>query len=145
MKFPTREQTSAGGVIFRRENDQVQIAIVCVGDQRWQLPKGLVEAGERLEQAAVREVREETGIEGEWLAPIETIDYWYVATERGGRVRFHKFVHYFLLRYRSGDVGAHDHEVIEARWVPLDDARTMLTFTNERLVVEQAEAMIAAA
>jgi 8-oxo-dGTP pyrophosphatase MutT (NUDIX family) len=146
MKLPTRQQISAGGVVFRRESKRVKIAIVCVGDQRrWQLPKGLVESDESPEQAAAREVREETGIDGDLLAPIETIEYWYVATERGRRVRFHKFVHYFLFRYRSGDVGAHDREVAEARWVPLQEARDVLAFANERRVVERAEIMITAA
>jgi 8-oxo-dGTP pyrophosphatase MutT (NUDIX family) len=89
-------------------------------------------------------VREETGIEGELLAPIETIEYWYVARGRGGRVRYHKFVQFFLFKDCSGDVSAHDHEVLEARWVRLPDAREMLAFPSERRVVEQAESMIAA-
>lgn len=143
MKLPTRQQVSAGGVVFRRRAHALEIALICVGDQqRWQLPKGLIDAGENAQQAALREVQEEAGIEGELVAPIETIEYWYVAKEGGGRVRFHKSVHYFLLRYRAGDLSAHDHEVVEARWVPIAESRTMLAFANEREVVEKAKPMI---
>jgi 8-oxo-dGTP pyrophosphatase MutT (NUDIX family) len=130
--------------MYRRGSDGADIALVCVGDgRRWQLPKGLVEPGEKPEQAAAREVLEETGMAGELLETIDTIEYWYVATERGARVRFHKFVHFFLFRYRTGDVSAHDHEVIEARWVPVDQAHRMLAFANEQRIVARAESLIA--
>jgi 8-oxo-dGTP pyrophosphatase MutT (NUDIX family) len=88
--------------------------------------------------AAAREVREEAGVEAELAAPIDTIEYWYVGQRGGERVRYHKRVHFFLFRYRSGDVADHDHEVHEARWVSLADAPGMLAFANERQVVERA-------
>jgi hypothetical protein len=89
-------------------------------------------------------VREEGGVESELVAPIETIEYWYAARERGKPVRFHKFVHFYLLRYLSGDTTDHDHEVNEARWVQIDRAVEMLAFENEKKVVSQAKGMIAA-
>lgn len=148
--FPTKDQTSAGGVAYRLRDGAPEIALISVrsrkaGDgSRWQLPKGIVESGEPPEAAALREVREEVGIACTLVAPIEMIEYWYVATERGGgRVRFHKRVHFFLFRYDSGDVADHDHEVDEARWVGIDDAEGMLAFPNERKVVAKARAMIA--
>ena len=96
------------------------------------------------EATAVREVREEAGLETELLSPIDVIEYWYVGNSRGGRVRFHKFVHFFLMAYQAGDVHDHDHEVREARWVEAGKALSMLAFENEREVVEEAQKMIAA-
>ncbi|HEX8707220.1 MAG TPA: NUDIX hydrolase [Pyrinomonadaceae bacterium] len=141
----TRTQVSAGGVAFRRRAAEIEVALISVGaDSRWQLPKGLVDDGEEPEATALREVREEAGLRTELLAPIEKIEYWYVSTTRGERVRFHKFVHFFLLRYRSGSVRDHDHEVNEARWVEIEAARGMLAFKGERQVVERARQMILA-
>ena len=148
--FPTRDQTSAGGVAYRvRDGGVTEVALISVrsrkaGDgSRWQLPKGIVEPDEPPDAAALREVREEAGIVCALVAPIETIEYWYVATERGGgRVRFHKRVHFFLFRYESGDVADHDHEVDEARWVEIGEAEGMLAFPNERKVVAKAREML---
>ena len=139
----TKTQTSAGGVVFRRRGARVEVALISVGaGSRWQLPKGLVGAGESPDEAAVREASEETGLASELIAPIEKIEYWYYATERGARVRYHKFVHFFLLRFLSGDVSDHDHEVNEARWVEIGGAIAMLAFKGERGVVERARGMI---
>jgi 8-oxo-dGTP pyrophosphatase MutT (NUDIX family) len=141
---PTRTQISAGGVVFRRRDSRIEVALISVGDERrWQLPKGMVDAGEGVEAAAMREAREETGIKTELVAPLDKIEYWYYSTNRGQRVRFHKFVYFYLLRYLSGDVRDHDAEVNEARWVEIDEALAMLTFADERKVVERAREMIA--
>ena len=141
--LPTREQVSAGGVVFRRRGGRTHVALISVGERRrWQLPKGLVGAGEGAESAALREVREETGLESELLAPIETVEYWYVATERGARVRFHKFVHFFLLRHAGGRLSDHDHEVNEARWFEIGEACDTLAFKGERQVAARARELI---
>ena len=145
-KTPTRMQISAGGVAFRERRGQIQVALIRVGDEgRWQLPKGIVDRDEATEVAAMREVREEAGIETQLVERIDKIEYWYYSKERGARVRFHKFVYFYLLRYKSGDVRDHDHEVSEARWVEIDEAISLLAFAGEKKVVEQAKKMIAGA
>jgi 8-oxo-dGTP pyrophosphatase MutT (NUDIX family) len=143
VKLPVREQVSAGGVVFRRDDDRIDVVIVSVGgNNRWQLPKGLVEKDEKPEIAAVREAREEGGTDSEVVEHIETVEYWYAGLDGGERVRFHKRVHFFLLRYLSGDTANHDWEVNEARWVPIGDAASQLAFDNERRVVERARELI---
>ena len=139
------DQVSAGGVAFHWRDSEPEMAIVSVKPKmRWQLPKGIVDPGETPEVTAVRDVREEAGIETDLLALIETIEYWYRAVRYGKPVRYHKFVHFYLLQYRGGDVSDHDHEVQEARWVGFDKAIEMLAFESERRVVEEAREMIAA-
>jgi 8-oxo-dGTP pyrophosphatase MutT (NUDIX family) len=144
-KITTLDQVSAGGVAFRWKDSEPQIAIVCMKpNRRWQLPKGIVDPGETPEITALREVREEAGVETARLALIETIEYWYRSVKNGKPVRFHKFVHFYLLEYRNGDVSEHDHEVEEARWVNFDEALEILEFKSERNVVEKARKMIEA-
>lgn len=141
---PVRRQVSSGGVVFRRRADEVDVVLICVGaKRRWQLPKGIVDEGESAEAAAIRETREEGGVDAELVAPLETVQYWYQATERGERVRFHKFVHFFLLEYRGGSPSDHDHEVLDARWFPLADALARIAFPNERAVLLKAAELLA--
>ena len=143
IKVPVKEQVSAGGVVFRGDKGQIEVVIVSVGGQnRWQLPKGMVEKGESPETAAVREAREEAGVSSEVVQLIETIEYWYAGLDNGIRVRFHKRVHFYLLRYLLGDTKDHDWEVNEARWVPIDDATSQLAFDNERRVMQRARELI---
>lgn len=135
----TEDQVSAGGLVVRGEE---VLLISTVGGRRWQLPKGRVEAGETPEETAVREVREETGVSGSVIAPLPTIDYWFV--ERG-TVRVHKRVHYFLLSYLGGDCKDFDRrEVSGAAWMPWEEALARLTFDNEREVVLAARQLQAA-
>jgi 8-oxo-dGTP pyrophosphatase MutT (NUDIX family) len=141
--LPTKTQVSAGGVAFRLRGGRVEVALISVGESvRWQLPKGLVGRGESPERAALREVREETGLDAELVADIETIEYWYVSHERAARVRFHKFVHFYLLRYTRGRTSDHDQEVNEARWFEVEEAAERLAFANEKRVVRRAREMI---
>ena len=141
----TLDQVSAGGVAFRWQDSEPEMVIVSVKPKmRWQLPKGIVDPGETPEITAVREVREEAGVETDLLALIETVEYWYRALKYGKPVRYHKFVHFYLLQYRGGDVSDHDHEIEEAHWVRFEEAIEMLAFKTERGVVEKARAMIVA-
>lgn len=142
-KVPTKLQISAGGVAFRKQGGQLEVALISVGvTNRWQLPKGIVDKGESTEDAAVREVREEAGVDTEVIDRIDKVEYWYVAKEKGGRVRYHKFVYFYLLRYKAGDVSDHDDEVNEARWVEINDAIKLLAFESEKRIVEKAKELI---
>lgn len=142
-RIPTQLQVSAGGVVYRPYRHNVQVALISVGRSgRWQLPKGQVDLEESNESAAVREVREETGLEAKLETLIDKIEYWYIAKNREARVRYHKFVYFYLLRYQTGSVENHDHEVNEARWVEIDRACDMLAFSNEKNIVRQAKEIL---
>jgi 8-oxo-dGTP pyrophosphatase MutT (NUDIX family) len=142
-KIPTKLQISAGGVAFRKKGKRVEVALISVGDEnRWQLPKGIVDKGEASEAAARREVREEAGIDAEMVERIDRVEYWYFSNEQERRVRYHKYVYFFLLRYKSGDVKDHDSEVNEARWFEIDAAVEALAFDSEKKIVQKAKALI---
>lgn len=137
----TRLEISAGGVIFRRRQGQAQVCLIATqGGTAWQLPKGLIEKGEAAEDAAAREVSEETGLQGELLRRLDRIEYWYVADYTPERERVHKLVYFFLFRYTGGSTRDHDREVDDARWVSVDEARRLLSFENERRILDLAAA-----
>lgn len=104
----------------------------------WSLPKGHIEAGETAEQAAVREVEEETGIIGAVVAPLGTIDFWFVAEDR----RVHKTVHHFLLRALGGELSDSDVEVSEVAWVPLAELESRLAYADERRLIRRATELL---
>lgn len=142
----TRTETSAGGVVFRMADDGgFDVALIRTHEDRWQLPKGWIEDGEEPEQTAVREVREEAGVDAEVVGPLGRIEYWYRSTYEPEPARVHKFVHFFLLRYLGGSTDDHDHEVREARWVQIDDAERMLAFKDEKRMVALAREALAEA
>lgn len=132
--------TSAGGVVHRTVNGQVQIALVHRRQPPlWALPKGTPSAGETIEETALRETREETGLDVRLDGRLGSISYFFVR----GRTRFHKTVHFFLMRAVGGDVALHDHEFDEVRWLPVDEALRLMTHATERAVVEEAVAILA--
>jgi 8-oxo-dGTP diphosphatase len=139
----TQERISAGGVAFRNDGEKTEIALIRTSKEgRWQLPKGIIDPGETPEQAALREVREEAGIDCEISEKVDSIDYWYVDRWRGEPVRVHKYVHFFLMKYASGDIADHDHEVDEVCWAGLDRAVDLLAFPAEKTVASKAKAML---
>jgi 8-oxo-dGTP pyrophosphatase MutT (NUDIX family) len=128
---------SAGGVVFNAARDVVVIVPTrraADGSRVLALPKGHPDGAESPAEAALREVREETGVEAEVVESLGQVRYWY---QRGGR-RVAKAVEFFLLRYVSGDVADHDHEVEDAHWIPADEAAERLTYDGEREMVRRA-------
>lgn len=114
------------------------LAIKPANRDRWQLPKGTIDPGESPQEAAVREVREEGGVSGRIVAPLEPIRFFY---QMHGK-RFAKTVDFFLMEYQAGDPADHDDEVQDAHWFPLSDSGR-LAFPTERAVVEQARQILA--
>jgi 8-oxo-dGTP pyrophosphatase MutT (NUDIX family) len=135
----TARVTSAGGVVHRTVDGTHDIVIVHRRSPvLWALPKGTPDSGETIEETALRETREETGLEVEIVAPISSIRYFFVR----GSTRFHKTVHFFLMRATGGGLELHDAEFDEVRWAPAQEALALLTHATERSVVERALKLI---
>jgi 8-oxo-dGTP pyrophosphatase MutT (NUDIX family) len=138
-------ETSAGGLVIdnidRPREEQVAALIGRVdrrGRMLWSLPKGHIELGETAEQTAIREVAEETGIQGSVLAALGRIDYWFVTDGR----RVHKTVHHYLMRCSGGQLSDEDVEVAEVAWVPIPELPSRLAYADERKLAEVADELI---
>jgi 8-oxo-dGTP pyrophosphatase MutT (NUDIX family) len=134
---------SAGGLVLDLAGVVPLGALIGRTDRQgrllWSLPKGHIEEGESAEQAAVREVAEETGINGVILAELGTIDFWFVADGR----RIHKTVQHFLMRATGGELSDADIEVTEVAWVPLPEISAQLAYPDERTLVDTAGRLLA--
>lgn len=137
----TVDETSAGGLVVdaAREHAVLIGRLDRHGKLLWSLPKGHIEDGETVEQTALREVKEETGISARVLLPLGTIDYWFVAERR----RVHKTVHHFLLEAVGGELSDEDVEVTEVAWVPVEQLENRLAYTDERALVRKARELFA--
>jgi 8-oxo-dGTP pyrophosphatase MutT (NUDIX family) len=138
-------ETSAGGLVIDGldgPRDAQVAALIGRVDRRgrvlWSLPKGHIELGETAEQTAIREVAEETGIQGSVLAALGSIDYWFVTEGR----RVHKTVHHYLMRFLGGELCDDDVEVSEVAWVPLSELPERLAYADERRLAEVADELI---
>jgi 8-oxo-dGTP pyrophosphatase MutT (NUDIX family) len=130
--------TSAGGIVVKAAQDGPSLVIGMRRRDRdgvtWTLPKGTPDPGETVEETALREVREETGLEVRIVGPLPSIDYTFVKSG----TRIHKTVHYFLMEPTGGDLTFHDHEFERVRWVSFLEAPALLTFPTERALVATA-------
>jgi len=142
MRRPRIEEpVSAGGVVYRKGDGEIE-TVLCGRDNpvRWSLAKGTPDPGETMEETALREVREETGLEVEIEEPIQSIDYWFA--DRESDVRYHKTVHFYLMNTIGGDTNQHDPEFDVVRWFACDEALQTLAYTNEADVLRKALELI---
>jgi 8-oxo-dGTP pyrophosphatase MutT (NUDIX family) len=143
--LPVVEEVSAGGLVVDAIGGVAHAAVIARrnrgGRLEWCLPKGHLEPGETPAQAAVREISEETGIQGQVIRHLGSIDYWFVGEDN----RVHKMVHHYLLSAQGGTLTAEndpDAEAEDAAWVPLDQLRERLAYPNERRLVQLARRLL---
>ena len=138
-RLPVEMAVSAGGVVYRRGEAGIEV-VICGrdSDKVWGLPKGTPDPGETLEQAALREVSEETGLQVQIVDKIGVVEYWFA---REG-IRYHKWVHHYLMESTGGSTDDHDFEYDRVEWLPIEAAMKTLSFKNEIDMVAKARAML---
>ncbi|MDA8387277.1 MAG: NUDIX hydrolase [Nitrospiraceae bacterium] len=138
---PVKIQTSAGGVVYRLTPKGPEVALISVkGGKIWTLPKGTVDKGEKLEETALREVSEETGLKAGLEGRLGEITYWYYLVPEKARCK--KTVHFYLMRCLGGSTSGHDREVDSAAWFPIGEALRATTYKGDREMLEKAWEML---
>ena len=141
-RIPTTREVSAGGVVYRKSDDGVEVVLASRRTRRgqlaWGLAKGGIEEGETKEAAAIREVREETGMTAEIEADLGDTKYMYVWDD----IRIRKTVHFFLMRHTGGNVDDRDDEMEEIRWFPMERAIKRAAYRGERDMLVKASGLL---
>jgi 8-oxo-dGTP pyrophosphatase MutT (NUDIX family) len=147
-KIKNRREVSAGGLIWRRRgNGSISVVLVRpTGRSTWVMPKGHLEEGETVGEAAKREAREESGLTVGEIEPLGEISYVYSSRERNGATltRIFKRVHFFLMEHTGGDPSAHDSETDEVAWLSFDEALARATHPSEQALIAKAREMLGA-
>jgi len=147
MKF----QFSAGGIVYKKENNETLILISQHSQHHgWVFPKGLIGdhvEQENKEQTALREVKEETGVDGKIIRALNPITYWFVMDKDpsagSGQEKIRKTVYYYLMEYVGGDITKHDHEMEEVGWLPANKVEARLTYKSDKIVWKEARKYLA--
>ncbi|WP_456465379.1 NUDIX hydrolase [Persephonella sp.] len=130
----TKWEFSAGGVVYtKNEKGEIEILLIRVKN-RWSFPKGNIERGEPKDKAALREVKEETGVDAEIVDYLGEVDYWYSMN----LYRIHKFVYYYLMRYKGGQITPQKEEIDEAKFFPINEVQNILTYPTDKKIFEKA-------
>ncbi len=139
--YKTEKEISSGGVVFKKENNESRIVLISRKNNTiFCLPKGKIEKNETKEGAAIREVKEETGLDGKIIDFLDEVHYWYIDKKRG--LRLNKTVYLYLMECLGGDISLHDGEVDSVEWFDTDKALVQATYPSERGVLEKAKAIL---
>lgn len=142
-------QFSAGGIVYKNQKSKISkqkgetLILVSQHSQHhgWVFPKGLIGdhiEEENKEETALREVKEETGVEGKIIKSLTPVDYWFVMNNE----KIHKTVYYFLMEYAGGDTAKHDHEMENVQWVPIGEVEKKLTYKSDRDVWQKTQKLL---
>jgi 8-oxo-dGTP pyrophosphatase MutT (NUDIX family) len=137
-----RQERSAGGVVFRGEGSEAEILLVLDRFGRWTFPKGRVEGGESDEEAALREIEQETGVQGQVIGSLPTVRYRYLVADDPEPEMVEKEVRYFLVRAEAGELRRLPGETRVVRWLGPREAERLLLYEGNRPVLEAARAML---
>jgi 8-oxo-dGTP diphosphatase len=145
-------QFSAGGVVFRKTDDKTEILVAQHSQHHgWVFPKGLIGdhiERENKEETAIREVKEETGVDGKIIRGLNPVTYWFMVPSQGGSAsggdgeKIRKTVYYYLMEFTGGDIAKHDHEMEAVVWLPIDKVEEKLTYKSDKIVWREAKNLI---
>lgn len=140
MKRFTRKEFSAGGVVYKKFGVRIEVLLIAKNTSGvWCLPKGKIEQGETHQQAAVREIKEETGVDALIIRPLDDIKYNFISLHDKAQV--FKEVRFFLFEYKEGSISKHldpDREVDDVKWFEINEAIRIMTYPSEKMIMKKA-------